>query len=608
MAKAFNIAEIAPTLSELKQLPLAEQANLLLARLAVLYSQMQNTGGLHKGNLLLPNDPYGLAAGYAVAENVDVRRYLLGAPWTALVNQGYLLDPAGNGFYDVSEEGRKALDEVDNDKKLKAPNGTGKSRSFRLDRIGYDLASTQMTMRSPRTAIVFNVLIASPSDVGKERDVVTNAIHAWNAAHCSTTGIMLNPIRWETHSFPESGDRPQAIVNRQMADHGDFLIGIFGVRLGTPTGEAQSGTIEEIERFRKAGKHVALYFSTANVPRNANRDELESLEEYRRERQKDTLYSTFNSPEELKERVTQHIPHIVAEVHKRLLQSNQLDGLEEETRETLQHSEQLLQLLVNHKPVGELEAAERRIAGAFDETKPLVPEYGENIPTYAYQTWFIRPRLSLLLRLDRAFDTRVREKMQESFHGIVPGSFYPPSVKANSHMVRWQARLSGGVGRYLTYVRYIEITQEGALRYCEKIDRHDNRQESVSDLFIAGLQFWNFVSDFFDEHNYAGSLSVLQRIDCTADVQLLGTFPGEDGTYYHPNAIVFPDAQPYGVATSSSRMSKEIVFFKTQEARTEIVAEFMLAHLRELCGANVDYEQLRKVIRALPPRAPIPPY
>jgi hypothetical protein len=198
--------------------------------------------------------------------------------------------------------------------------------------------------------------------------------------------------------------------------------------------------------------------------------------------------------------------------------------------------------------------------------------------------------------------------MQASFQSMVPGNFYPPSVKGNSHIVRSQARLSGSGGRYLTYARNLEITQEDALRYSEKVDRHDNRQESLSDLFIAGLHFWSFVSDFFDEHNYAGSLSVVQRIDCTEDIELLGTFPGEDERYYHPNAIVFPDAQPYGVATSSSRIGKEIVLFKTQEAREEILAEFMLAHLRELCGASVDYEQLRKVIRALPLRAPIPPY
>jgi uncharacterized protein DUF4062 len=194
----------------------------------------------------------------------------------------------------------------------------------------------------PRTAIVLNVLIASPSDVSEEREIVTSAVHAWNAAHYPNTGIMLNPIRWETHSFPASGDRPQAIVNRQIVDEGDFLIGIFGNRVGTPTGEAQSGTIEEIERFRKAGKYVALYFSTADVPRDADRDQLTALEDYQRERRKDTLYSTFGRSEELRQLVSQHLPHIVSEVHKTLRSSHQLEGLEEELHSTEARAEHQL--------------------------------------------------------------------------------------------------------------------------------------------------------------------------------------------------------------------------------------------------------------------------
>ena len=75
-----------------------------------------------------------------------------------------------------------------------------------------------------------------------------------------------------------SGDRPQAILNKQIAEQGDFLIGIFGNRLGTPTGDSKSGTIEEIEIFRRSGKHVALYFSTADVPRDVDRDQLEELD------------------------------------------------------------------------------------------------------------------------------------------------------------------------------------------------------------------------------------------------------------------------------------------------------------------------------------------
>lgn len=168
------------------------------------------------------------------------------------------------------------------------------------------------------TATVLNVLIASPSDVSDERDVVEKALHEWNASHSSRLRIMLHPIRWESHSYPASGDRPQGLLNKQIVDTGHILIGIFGNRIGTPTGEAQSGTIEEIERFRKTGRYVALYFSNAPVPRNADREQLATLEEYQKERQKDTLYAVFSSPDELHRLVTQHLPKIVSEVYEGL--------------------------------------------------------------------------------------------------------------------------------------------------------------------------------------------------------------------------------------------------------------------------------------------------
>lgn len=174
-----------------------------------------------------------------------------------------------------------------------------------------------------RTAKVIRILIASPGDVTDERDVVTECIYAWNAAHFGTTGIMLQPVRWETHTYPASGDRPQAIINRQIVEDGDCLIGIFGARLGTPTGDALSGTIEEIEIFRKAGKHVSLYFSTADVPRNADREQLAALENYQRDRKKDTLYAEFSDAEELRRLVTQHLPGIVHAVSQAGLRDGQ---------------------------------------------------------------------------------------------------------------------------------------------------------------------------------------------------------------------------------------------------------------------------------------------
>ncbi len=62
-------------------------------------------------------------------------------------------------------------------------------------------------------ATILNVLIASPSDVPTERDAVEGAIQEWNANHHAETGIILLPVRWETHSYPrpEIARKPSSI-------------------------------------------------------------------------------------------------------------------------------------------------------------------------------------------------------------------------------------------------------------------------------------------------------------------------------------------------------------------------------------------------------------
>ncbi len=167
---------------------------------------------------------------------------------------------------------------------------------------------------------VLNVLIASPGDLGAERDAAQAAIQDWNAVNGGpdTLHILLNPVRWETHSYPESGDRPQALLNRQIVERGDILIGIFGVRIGTPTGVAESGTIEEIEQFRQAGKYVALYFSNAPIPRDVDRQQLDALRSFQEARRKDTKYEVFSDAADLRRQLSQHLTGIVTRVAKPL--------------------------------------------------------------------------------------------------------------------------------------------------------------------------------------------------------------------------------------------------------------------------------------------------
>lgn len=102
-----RLSETAPTLADLKKLPIEEKCRFLLARLARIG---RDINALSKHNLMMPGDPFSLAYGYPDAEKTSVREHLLGAPWTRLVNEGYLVDLHGQGFYKVTEEGKEYID------------------------------------------------------------------------------------------------------------------------------------------------------------------------------------------------------------------------------------------------------------------------------------------------------------------------------------------------------------------------------------------------------------------------------------------------------------------------------------------------------------------
>ena len=79
-----------------------------------------------------------------------------------------------------------------------------------------------------------------------------------------TPGKQFSPIGWETHHLLRWGT-DLSDSNKQILKDCDLLVGVFWTRLGTPTGDYASGTVEEIEEHIKAGKPVMLYFSGAPV-------------------------------------------------------------------------------------------------------------------------------------------------------------------------------------------------------------------------------------------------------------------------------------------------------------------------------------------------------
>ncbi|MGB4108034.1 MAG: hypothetical protein WBK55_09625 [Alphaproteobacteria bacterium] len=160
----------------------------------------------------------------------------------------------------------------------------------------------------PFSATVFNVLIASPSDVPDEREAIAASLHEWNALNSQETGKLLLPVMWESHSAPSMSDRPQGIINDQVVKACDMLIGAFWTRLGTPTGVEDSGTVEEIKWFLKHEKPVMLYYSTAPIPREKlDTKQFEKLEAFKKEIRDKGIQDEYSSVAELQSRLSRHL-------------------------------------------------------------------------------------------------------------------------------------------------------------------------------------------------------------------------------------------------------------------------------------------------------------
>lgn len=103
--------------------------------------------------------------------------------------------------------------------------------------------------------------------------------------------------------MPLLGDHPQSIINEQGVDGADIVVALFGSRLGSPTREAVSGTVEEIERAVNSGKPVHLYFSTAPLPHDVDTSQLDGLRQFRQEISERGLLGEFDDARQLESQI-----------------------------------------------------------------------------------------------------------------------------------------------------------------------------------------------------------------------------------------------------------------------------------------------------------------
>ncbi len=109
------------------------------------------------------------------------------------------------------------------------------------------------------------VFVASPGDTPGERECLRRVIDEINRGLAADRRLLLELVRWETHSWPGSGIDAQDVINQEIEEP-DILVCVLWKRLGTPTARAASGTAEEFDRAfrrRQEGRRVELllYFN-----------------------------------------------------------------------------------------------------------------------------------------------------------------------------------------------------------------------------------------------------------------------------------------------------------------------------------------------------------
>jgi hypothetical protein len=155
---------------------------------------------------------------------------------------------------------------------------------------------------------IIEVFIASPSDIIKERKEVHFILDKWNIVNSRKYKMLLKSLRWEDDVYSSMGKTPQEIINDQALKYADIVIGIFKTRLGTPTEEYESGTVEEIKRHVKMNKPAMLFFCKEKVnPDQFDHIEYGKLQEFKKWCQDKSIYFEYESLDAFSSLVNQHI-------------------------------------------------------------------------------------------------------------------------------------------------------------------------------------------------------------------------------------------------------------------------------------------------------------
>lgn len=170
------------------------------------------------------------------------------------------------------------------------------------------------------TRQIVRVVLASPSDVQDERNIVADVVSEVNKLAAHRDGLQLELKRWETDVH--SGfhvDGPQGLIDDVLQiEDSAILIGIFWKKFGTPVSDAGSGTEHEFLRAYKSWKstrrpEIMLYFKEADFfPRTPEElEQVGAVMAFKKRIEKEGVYTTFVTPSDFEKTLRHQLTEVV---------------------------------------------------------------------------------------------------------------------------------------------------------------------------------------------------------------------------------------------------------------------------------------------------------
>jgi len=160
----------------------------------------------------------------------------------------------------------------------------------------------------PRNVTQFDLLISCPSDVKEELEIIKETVEDFNRMFGAANNCSIVTKHWSKDSYPQSGGKPQNLLNKQFVLDCDAAVAVFWTRFGTPTDNYGSGTEEEIEELLKSGKQVFLYFCDRPItPSVFDPVQYAKVTEFRGKYKDKGIYSTYADLSDFKKDFLNHL-------------------------------------------------------------------------------------------------------------------------------------------------------------------------------------------------------------------------------------------------------------------------------------------------------------